>query len=189
MYRHLRSRWKRFPYKQTAILIITVLLFILLLDSVLMVTLFETIKKLQYAGAFLAGMLFVSIFTAAAAVVMLFELAQLYNPFLITLMASIGAVVGDYVLIRIYEDKLADELRDLVYKMHGRKLLRVLRRRKYRSVLLLTGLGIISSPLPDELGITLLEMSRFSKTRILVLCFFANMLGVIAVVAAGYATR
>jgi len=189
MRKRIKHAWRKWPFKHTTGLVITITLFILLLDSAIMTAFFEYIRELSYLGAFIAGILFVSLFTSAAAVVMLFELGQQYNLWLVTLIAGLGTFVGDYAILRYFEDKLVDEFNLILRKMGAGKLIARLRRKRMRGLLVVAGIGIIGSPLPDELGLGILDISHLHKAKILLICFAANLLGVLTIVAAGYTAR
>jgi len=185
----LHAWWRRFEYKHTTMLVIILVLFVLLLDSALMSAFFEFIEQLGALGMMIAGALFVSVFTTAASVVMLFELGQNYNPFLVILFATIGSTIGDFLILNLFENNIAHEFKLLMKKAQLHKLVRLLKRKKLRPLFLLIGVGIIGSPIPDEIGLTLMDLSHYSKPKILALCFVSNAFGISAIVGAGYLSQ
>lgn len=186
LHRHLKKAWRLWPFKHITAVAFCVAAIIILLDSAIMVAFFEFSRNLGYYGVLLAGALFTSVFTAAAAVVMIYELAQIYNPFLVALVAGLGAVIGDYIILRFFEDGLAHEIKLIARKLRLNKLVNLLKRKKSRGLVTIAGVGVIASPLPDELGIGLLDISHLSKPKLLLVCFVSNLVGVSLVVAAGY---
>ena len=50
-------------------------------------------------------------------------------------------------------------------------------------------LAIVGSPIPDEVGITLMDLTHYSKFRILSLAFIANAFGIAAIVGVGVAVN
>jgi len=150
---------------------------------------FEFIEQLGYFGMVIAGALFVSVFTTAASVVMLFELGQIYNPFAVILFAAIGSTIGDFLILNLFENNIAHEFKLLMKKAQLHKLVRMLKRKKLRPLFLLIGVGIIGSPIPDEIGLTLMDLSHYSKPKILALCFMSNTIGISAIVGAGYISQ
>lgn len=187
--RTIRTRWQQFEYKHTTLLAASVALFILLLDTAIMTSFLGVIEGLGTLGMFLAGVLYVSVFTAAAAVVVIYEMAQTFNPWLVILIASLGTVLGDLLIMVTFENKLAGELTKILQRLRFDKILGVLKRPKLRPLFLMIGLAIVGSPIPDEVGITLMDLTHYSKFRILSLAFIANMFGIAAIVGVGVAVN
>lgn len=182
----LHAWWRRFEYKHTTMLVVVLVAFVFLLDTALMTAFFEFVEEMGHFGMMIAGALFVSVFTTAASVVMLFELGQQYNPWEVILFAAIGSTIGDFLILSLFENKIAHELMSLMRKAKLHKLIRTLRRKRLRPLFLLVGACIIGSPIPDEIGLTLLDLSHYSKARILTICFLANAAGIATIVWAGY---
>lgn len=151
-----------------------------------MTAFFEYTNQLGYTGAFIAGILFVSVFTSAAAMVVLFELGQQYNVWWITLIAVLGTVIGDFLILRFFENSIVDEFNLLMKKIGMKRLAKKLRQKRMRGLLIVTGIGIIGSPLPDEIGIGILDISHLGTIKILAICLTANLVGVLLVTGTGY---
>lgn len=181
----VRTRWQQFEYKHTTLLVASIALFILLLDTAIMTSFLGAIESLGTLGMFLAGVLYVSVFTAAASVVIIYEMAQTFNPWLVILIASLGTVLGDFLIMVTFENRLAGELTKILQKLNFDKVLRLFNRPTLRPLFLLIGLAIVGSPIPDEVGITLMDLTHYSKIRILSLAFLANMFGIAAIVGVG----
>jgi len=188
LHRHLKKAWRLWPFKHTTAAALCVTALVVLLDSVIMVAFFEFAKELGYYGALLAGVMFTSVFTAAVAIVMIIELAQNFNPVIVALTAGVGSVLGDYLIMQFLEKGLAHELKTIAKSLRLNKLVRLLKSRRSRGLVTIAGVGIIASPLPDELGIGLLDISHLSKPRLLLICFASNLVGVSLIVAAGYSS-
>lgn len=181
--------WRRFEYKHTTLLVFVLVAFVFLLDSALMTAFFEFVEELGHLGMMIAGALFVSVFTTAASVVMLYELGQQYNPWEVILFAAIGSTLGDFLILTLFENRIAHELMSLMRKAKLHKMIRLLKRKRLRPLFLILGVGIIGSPIPDEIGLTLMDLSHYSKAKILALCFFANAAGIAAIVGVGFLSR
>lgn len=182
----LHAWWRRFEYKHTTLLVLILVAFVFMLDSALMTAFFRLVEEMGHLGMMIAGALFVSVFTTAASVVMLFELGQQFNPWEVILFAAIGATIGDSLILNLFENKIAHELVSLMRKAKLHKLIKVLRRRRLRPLFFLIGACIIGSPIPDEIGLTLLDLSHYSKWRILTICFLANAAGIATIVLVGH---
>lgn len=138
-----------------------------------------------YVGAFVAGMLFVSTFTVATGAIILLVLAKTLSPIEIGLVAGLGAVVGDLAIFRIVKDDLAQEIK-LIYnhidKDHHFK--KVLHSKYFSWTLPVVGALIIASPLPDEIGVSLMGISKLKTYQFLLVSFILNAIGIFLVVSA-----
>ncbi len=134
--------------------------------------------SLGYFGVLIAGALFVSTFTVATGALLLSIFVQEFSLPVVALIAGAGGVVGDMTIFRFVRDDLADELGDL-YRRFGTRHLTVLLHSKYfRWTLPVIGAIIIASPLPDELGVSLLGISKMNISQFIFLSFVLNSLGV-----------
>ena len=121
---------------------------------------------LGYFGTFVAGILFTYGFTAAPATAIFLILAQHQNIYIASAIGGLGALVGDLFIFSFIRYSLSGEIRKLskekIVKYFDGRLPGVLK--KY---LLLFAAGfIIASPLPDEIGVTLLAASVTISPRV-----------------------
>lgn len=137
--------------------------------------------SLGFVGAFLAGALFVTTFTVATGAVMLSIFAQQYNPVVLGLIAGAGALVSDIVIFRFVKDSLASELAPLYNHFSGRRLTHLLHTKYFRWTLPVVGAVIMASPLPEELGISLMGLSKMSTAKFLVVSYLLNSAGIFLV--------
>lgn len=140
---------------------------------------------LGYIGAFLAGILFVSTLTVATGILILFTLAETLHPIEIGLIAGLGAVVGDLTIFRFVKDGLSGEIEDIYNHMDRKRHLKKVFRSKYFNwTLPVLGAIIIASPLPDEMGVSLMGLSKLTTIRFMILSFILNSIGIFLVVSA-----
>lgn len=135
-----------------------------------------------YIGAFIAGCLFVSTFTVWIGAIILFTLAEQMNPILLALVAGCGGVVGDLTIFRFVKDKLVEEITPLYNALGGNHLTHVLHTKYFGWTLPVIGAIIIASPLPDELGVSLMGISKMSTFRFLLLSFILNTTGIFLII-------
>jgi uncharacterized membrane protein YdjX (TVP38/TMEM64 family) len=140
---------------------------------------------LGYIGAFIAGIFFVSTFTIATSALVLLVLAETLSPVEIGLVAGLGAVFGDLIIFHLIRDTLSDEIIDIYNQVDKKRHLKHLFHSKYFNWMLpVIGAMIIASPLPDEMGISLMGMSKISLPRFILLSFVLNSIGIFLVVSA-----
>lgn len=173
----LNEWWLRYEYKHTTIAIIGILVFITLLDSALLSGIFHYLEGLGYAGGLVAGALSASFFTAAPAVVLILDLAKQLDPLPLALIIGIGAAVGDMMLLLFFEERIFHELRPLYLRVRSKFTKKRPAKPKRSAAMLLLGTFIITTPLPDEIGLGILGISHFPKIVLLVICLGLNVLG------------
>src|SRR3989344_6560601 len=115
----LVSRYKHWKFKNTFLLITSLMVFFYFADTYFVRNIISGIGDLGYLGAFLTGTFFVSTFTVAPAGVVLFHLAKELAPLEVALFAGLGGVVGDYIIFRFLTDKVFEELRPLFTRIGG----------------------------------------------------------------------
>ncbi len=180
----LENKWRGWPYKNTTFLLLSLVAFIYLAKTPAVDTLIRQVGDLGYLGAFFAGMLFVSTFTVAPAAVVLYHLADSLHPVEIALIAGLGAMIGDYIIFRFIKDKIFTELRPLFLKF-GKPYFKTVYKSPYFAwVLPISGAFIIASPFPDEVGVSILGLSKIKRWQFFLVTFTLNVLGIFLVVSA-----
>ncbi|HOX40916.1 MAG TPA: hypothetical protein PK263_01840 [bacterium] len=174
--------WKNWPYKNTTILIISIALFVYFLDSQFIQYLVKSIGSLGYLGSFFSGILFVSSFTVVPASALLFDIAKNLNPFAVALSAGVGAVIGDYIIFRFLKDHIFDELRPIFQKSGGPFIKKLYASPYFAWLFPILGAVIIASPMPDELGIGMMGLSKIKNWHFLLVTFLLNSIGILLVI-------
>jgi uncharacterized membrane protein YdjX (TVP38/TMEM64 family) len=142
--------------------------------------------KLKYLGAFIGGILFVSTFTIPIGIVILITLARTLSPILLILVAGIGAVLGDLLIFKFVKQSISEEAKPIyeeVEKLVGKNHLKKIIHTKYFAwTLPVIGTLILVSPLPDELGVSLMGISKLSTMKFLTIAWFSHTIGIFIVV-------
>lgn len=136
---------------------------------------------LRFIGSFIAGMFFVSIFTAAPAAAVLIELFQANSLLEVAVAAGLGGLAGDWVMFRFLRDHVARDLAFLARHSPLRRPLAVFRLKSSRWLTPLVGALMVASPLPDEMGLALMGLSGLRTALFLPLSFMLNFLGILAI--------
>lgn len=137
-----------------------------------------------YLSAFIAGMLFVSTFTIATGALILMTLAKTLSPIELILLAGIGAVIGDLLIFLFVKDEVTKEIEPIYEEIAGSHLKKILHTKYFGWTLPVAGALIIVSPLPDELGVSLMGMSEMKINKFLVISWFSHTLGMFFLVSA-----
>lgn len=177
--------WKKWRYKNLTLLLISIILamFLSLYEPFHMFLL--NLGALGYLGAFVAGILFVSTFTVATGAIILLVLAERLSPVEIGIIAGLGAVVGDFIIFRFIKNNLAREIRNIYDHIDGDHHLQKVFHSKYFSwTLPVIGAIIIATPFPDEIGISLMGISKMKSYQFLAISFILNAVGIFLIVSA-----
>lgn len=144
----------------------------------------EILAKTQttrFLGSFLAGLFFVSIFTVVPAGVVIVELTKSGALWEVALIGGLGALVGDLLIFRFVRDSLADDLFYLLKKVGIKRLSAILRLKAARWVMPFVGALIVASPLPDEIGLTMMGLVRLKTIYFIPISFALNSLGILVI--------
>lgn len=173
-------------YPKFLLLFITLILAYLIFAGRTYPPLTEFILTSGYLGAFIAGALFAYGFTAAPATALLLLISKQQNLVAAGLIAGIGALVADLLIFSFIRVSFADEIRHLsnekvIKTFNGHIPLRI---KKY---LLPVFAGfIIASPLPDEVGVTLLAAyKKMSFELFTILSYALNTSGILVILYVG----
>ncbi len=138
-----------------------------------------------YLGGFVGGALFASSFTVAFSLVILATLAEDLSPVILALVAGAGAMLGDLMILRFWREEISRDLEPIYNQLGGGHLRRLLHTRYFSWTLPIIGAVIIASPLPDEIGISLLGISKMPTKKFLLLSYGLNTLGILLITEVG----
>jgi hypothetical protein len=178
----LLDRFIAYEYKHTTSALLLIVAFVMVLDTAIVRSFLDNILALQYIGIFLSGVLFVSFFTAAPAVVLLVEFGSSYNPIVVALIGGFGAMIGDWLILRTVEDKIGKELVPVAKKLKLMQFINLLHKKSFAGITQTIGAIIVASPLPDEAGLALLGLSHISTKKLLFITYLLNTVGILLIV-------
>jgi len=179
------STWKSYRYKNLTFFFLSLVFAFFVLRNETIHSYLLHLGNLGYIGAFLAGVLFVSTFTVATGAIILLVLTETLSPIEIGLIAGLGAVVGDFAIFRFVKDDLSGEIKAIYEKFDGGHHFKKVLHTKYFSwTLPVLGAVIIASPLPDEIGVSLIGISKMTTFKFLLISFLLNAIGIFLVISA-----
>lgn len=182
---HIRihKKVKRLKYKNIAIFFLTIIVLVIISRSPYAKDISETFSTLGYFSVFIAGFFYVSTFTIAPSAVLLFMSAQHLNPILSALVAGFGSMLGDYVMFRFFKDKLFEEIKPILKNLPGKNFNKILHSPFFIWLAPVLGAILIASPVPDEVGISLLGVSKLKNWQFLLLTFCLDTIGLLAIIS------
>lgn len=132
----------------------------------------------------LAGALFTSVFTVAPSAVGLVSLAQSMPPLLVALLGAVGATTIDLIIVSFVRKEIASDLDNLKRLALRRHFLESFHFGFLKWVALLTGVFLVATPLPDEIGLFLIGVSRIKARSLPLLFFCAHFGGILLLITA-----
>lgn len=179
------TTWKSFKYKNLSLFTTSLVFAFFISQYEPFHNFLLNLGGFGYFGAFVAGVFFVSTFTVATGAVILLVLVEKLSPIEIGIIAGLGAVVGDFIIFRFIKDNLAKEVREIYnYFDSGHHVQKVLHTKYFSWSLPVIGAIIIASPLPDEVGVSLMGISKMNTYKFIFISFILNALGIFLIVSA-----
>lgn len=178
------KKYRNWQYKNTFIFVLSLVLLIIFIDSPIIRNTVNIIGNFGYIGAFITGIFFTSVFTIAPATVVLYDLADKLNPYEVAVLAGLGGVLGDYLILRVLKDSLFEELQPLLNKAESLKKIGIFFKTPYFSwIIPIFGAILVASPVPDEVGIAMLGLSKVKTWQFILITFVLDALGIFIIVS------
>ncbi|HEY4520456.1 MAG TPA: hypothetical protein VJJ72_01490 [Candidatus Paceibacterota bacterium] len=167
--------------KDASVLLLSVLVAVIIAQLQLIENILLISENIRIVGSFIAGLFFTSVFTTAPAIVALGEISQVEPLFTVAFVGAIGAVCGDILIFYLFKNHVANDLDELIHLTKHKGLKSVFKHKYLKWLVVLCGALIISSPLPDELGIAMMGISRLKFNVFIPLSFSFNFLGILVI--------
>lgn len=178
----MNKKIKGYLVDDLVIIALSVVVAIILVQTQILATILSSAQEYKLFGSFFAGMFFTSIFTTAPSIVALGEIAQMQSIIHVAFLGALGALVGDLIIFKFIKDRLSEHLMEIMrHQVAGTKLKFRHHLTFYRYLTFLVGGIIIASPLPDEIGIGLLGLSKMNMKWFTVVAFTGNFIGILLI--------
>jgi len=174
------SHWR---YKNSVLLIISIIVVFLVADTNAAREAIQSLGDWGYFGAVIAGIFAVMTFTAVPALIVLYDFSERLNIYELSLLAGFGSVLGDFIIFSFFKDKVFVELEPIVTRLSKRPFMHIFHTPYFAWFTPVVGAMIIASPLPDELGVSLLSASKIKKWQFILLTFFLNSIGLFIIIS------
>lgn len=143
------------------------------------------IQKSGYFGVMFSGFLFTSTFTAATSGLLLVNFAKILDPFWLIIFAASGALISDLLIFRFVKNKVGEEITPVYEHFIAKNHLHKIVHTKYFSwTLPVIGSLIMATPLPDELGVSLLGLSHMPFWKFAIISFCSHTMAMFILVSA-----
>ena len=167
--------------RDLAVIALSITIAVIMVKTGALKSLLVSTQEMKFIGSFIAGIFFVSIFSAAPATVVLAEIAQSNSVFWVAFFGGIGALVGDLVIFRFIKDRLAEDFYHLIRKTKSERLLTIFKLKLFKWLVPFFGALVVASPLPDELGLMMMGLSNMKTSLFMPISFLLNFLGILAI--------
>jgi len=164
-----------------------------------------------YAIVFFVSIFFTFSLTSFPAAAALFMLSRKLNPFLVAATGAAGALIGDYLIFRFVKDNLIKEIKLLSdhinskYTYHFKKSIfyrlfpfsnlilwprfniikrKIAKSQIYQRLIKILSVGLLASPLPDELAVTFLGTMDQKTKNFLIYTYISKFLGILGIAGA-----
>lgn len=178
-------KWfKNYKYKGLTLIFISIFLTFFLSENNSLNQTILNVSTIPIIGSFIAGILYVSASTAPFGVFLLLGLSKTLPTVEIAIIAGLGGAVADFVLFRFFKGDLIGEITPIYNRLGGEHLTRLMHHKYFRWSLPIIGAIIIASPFPDELGVTLMGISKIKTYQFVLLSLILDIGGVFLLVSA-----
>jgi len=141
----------------------------------------DSAQGLKFLGSFVSGIFFVSVFTAVPATVIIAELAKTDSIFLVALFGGLGALFGDLIIFKFIKDSLSEDFFYLIKKSGSERFFSIFKLKLFRWLVPFFGALVVASPLPDEIGLMMMGLSKMKTSLFVPISFALNSLGILAI--------
>ncbi len=142
----------------------------------------SNLRDYSIIASFVAGIFFTSTFTIAPASVAIIHLAQSIPLPILAFWGSLGAVCGDLILFFFIRDRFAVDLMNTFKSSTRKHFFHSFHFGFLKWLSPIIGALIIASPLPDELGLSLLGFSKMKIAVLIPISLAMNYLGIYIIV-------
>lgn len=182
-------------HQNTVLLLLSFVFTYYVIKSGLVNTVVGFLGNFGYPSAFILGFLFSFGFTTTPAAATLFFLAQHINPFLMALIAAVGATISNLIIYLFVKYRLLDEIRYIFseeLKIEFSKfeivLTQSVMKSRWMRIAVPAFAGILTSlPVPTELVAAILwNVVKYKPQLVLIYSFVFSFIGILALGLLGY---
>ncbi len=142
--------------------------------------------NLGYFGTFLAGIFYAYGFTAGPASAVFLLNAKTQNILISGVVGGFGALIADFIIFKFIRYSFIEEIEMLSKEKFVVKIRSLFSPLMRKYLLPLIAAFVIASPLPDEIGVTMMAASRHISTKqFLVISYVLNTIGIFAILHIG----
>ena len=100
-------------------------------------------------------------------------------------MGAIGSVIGDLIIFRFVRDRISDDFIALFQQVKIKRLVHILHLEIFRFLTPFIGALLVASPLPDEIGLAMMGISKIKTRYFIPISYFLNFIGILLIGSVG----
>ena len=167
--------------RDLALVILSIFVAIILAKTGALQDLITSTQEVIFIGSFVAGVFFTSVFTAAPATVALREIAQSNSVITVAILGGLGALFVALIIFRFVKDRVSEHFSYLIKVSKTERIVSIFKLKFFRWIIPFVGALIIASPLPDEIGVAMLGLSKMKNSYFILLSFLLNSAGILII--------
>ena len=157
---------------------------IILSRSPVFASILNLLTPFPLLASFIGGMLFASTFTLATGGLILIKLSSHYSPILLTIFGALGAVSCDAVIFYFFKNKVASHISPTYqHLINHSPFHKILHTHYFAWTLPVVGAFILASPLPDELAVSLMGITKINSLKFFTVALVSHFIGVSTIIA------
>jgi len=141
-------------------------------------SIFSASHGFNIINSFVAGLFWTSVFTISPASIVIAHLSRDVDPFTLASWGALGAMLGDLVIFSFIKDVFSEDVRGAIKTSRFKRILSRTHFSFLRWFGPLLGALVIISPLPDEIGLSLMGISRMKVRYLIPVAFALNFIGI-----------
>lgn len=168
--------------RDLVIIFVSIVVAVFLQRSGVLSELISSAQEIEFIGSVIAGIFFTSVFTISIATAVLGEIAvESQSIIQVAFFGALGSVIGDLVIFNFVKDSLTEDIKFLVEHIKAGRLAHAFHFKVSKWLIPFIGALIIASPLPDELGISMMGFAKLKAPLFVAISFTFNFLGILIV--------
>ena len=173
-------------YPKLSLFILSLIVAYLLFSFRSFAPLHNTLILLGYFGTFLTGILYAYGFTAPLATVILLILSGDQNILFAGVVAGLGALLSDLIIFLFIRHSFTDEIERFSKEKLFQRISKKISPTLQRYILIALASFLIASPLPTEIGVTLMaSLKSISTKKFAVITYLLHTTGIFVILLIG----
>lgn len=186
---HKAKKIVGFKYFKLILLLVSISLAYYIFSNLEISNLIPNFKNLSYIGTFISGILFTFGFSAPFSVGF-FIASQPNNIFLAAIIGGVGATIGDFFIFKTIKFSFMNEFEELKKTRVIHKIRKMIYNNKHilvKHYILYVFAGIvIATPLPDEIGVSMLAgLTSIKPLRLIIISFILHTAAIFMILMIG----
>lgn len=178
---------KKHLIKNLGILLISILIAVFLVRAGFVGQILQSVQAVPLISALVVGFFIAFALTVAPAIVTLVAIAEHFPVWQVALVGSLGSVLANLLLFRFVKERITDDIITLFERSRYKRVSEFLKLSIVRAVLPIVGAVLVASPLPDEIGLAMMGVSKIKTKFFVITMYILHFLGILFIISAGKA--